>query len=57
MVGGKTIIGRVDEASREIVRRKLNSLGELERQDRLEADPDDVERQDRLSRNGEGPTA
>jgi len=57
MIDGKTIITPVDEASREIVCRKLNTLGELERQDRLEMDPDDVERQQRLSRSAQGPAA
>jgi predicted ATPase len=57
MIDGKTVITPIDEASREILRRKLNTLGELERQDRLETDPDDVERQQRLSRSAQGPAA
>jgi len=36
MIDGRTVIGPVDEASVEIVRRKLNTLGGLEREDRLE---------------------
>ena len=52
---GKTVITPVDEASREILRRKLDTLGGLERQNLLEADVDDVERQQRLAHDGAGP--
>jgi predicted ATPase len=55
MVDGKTIIGPVDSASVEIVQRKLNTLGGLERENQLEADLDDRERQDLLWKNGQEP--
>jgi predicted ATPase len=55
LVDGQTVIGPVDEASVEIVARKLNSLGGLERENQLEPDLDDQERQRHLSRNGLGP--
>jgi predicted ATPase len=45
MIDGQTVIGPVDEASVEIVRRKLNTLGRLERDNPLEPDPDDLDRQ------------
>jgi predicted ATPase len=54
MVDGQTVIAPVDEASVEIVRQKLDTLGGLERQNQLEPDPDDQERQHRLSKNGRG---
>jgi predicted ATPase len=47
MIDGRTVIGPVDEASVEIVRLKLNTLGGLEREDRLEPDLDDQDRQAR----------
>ena len=53
LVDGKTVIGPVDEASVEIVRRNLDTLGGLERQNQLEPDLDDQERQRALSRNGQ----
>lgn len=52
MIDGRTVIAPVDAASVEIVRRDLDTLGGLERQDQLEPNADDVERQARLSRNG-----
>jgi predicted ATPase len=52
---GQTVIGPVDEASVEIVRRHLNTLGGLEREDQLEPDLDDLDRQRHLSRNGAEP--
>jgi predicted ATPase len=55
MIDGRTVIGPVDEASVEIVRQKLDTLGGLERQNQFEPDPDDQERQTRLWRNGTGP--
>lgn len=55
LVEGKTVIGPVDEASVEIVARKLGSLGGLERENQLEPDLDDQERQRHLSRNGVRP--
>lgn len=45
MIDGQTVIGTVDEASVEIVQRKLNSLGGLERENQLEPDLDDQDRQ------------
>ncbi len=48
MIDGQTVIGPVDEASVEIIRRKLNTLGGLERENQLELDLDDRERQQRL---------
>ena len=50
LVDGQTAIGPVDEASVEIVTRKLNSLGGLERENQLEADLDDRDRQRELAR-------
>ena len=55
LVDGKTIIGPVDEASIEIIARKLNTLGALERENQLEPDLDDQDRQQHLSRNGVQP--
>lgn len=49
------IIGPVDEASLEIVARKLSTLGDLERENQLEPDLEDQERQRQLSRNGQRP--
>ena len=51
MIDGQTIIAPVDEASVEIVRRKLDTLGGLERQNQLELDIDDRERQQSLSQS------
>jgi predicted ATPase len=56
MIDGQTVIGPVDEASLEIVRQKLDTLGGLERQNQLGPDADDLERQERLSRTGSGAT-
>ncbi len=54
MVDGRTRIGTVDAASVEIVRRNLNTLGGLERENQLERDVDDQSRQQKLaSKNGE----
>jgi len=55
MIDGSTFIGPVDRASVEIVRQRLDSLGGLERQNQLEPDDDDVDRQRRLSQNGQEP--
>lgn len=55
MIDGRTVIGPVDEASVEIVARKLSTLGGLERENQLEPDHDDLERQRHLERNGAGP--
>jgi predicted ATPase len=53
--GGQTIVGPVDEASLEIVARKLSTLGDLERENQLEPDQDDQERQRLLAGNGARP--
>jgi predicted ATPase len=55
MVDGQTIIAPVDAANVEIVQRNLNTLGGLERDNRLEADLDDRERQELLQKNGQEP--
>ena len=55
MIDGQTVIAPVDEASVEIVRQKLDALGGLERQNQLEPDSDDLERQKLLSQNGQEP--
>jgi predicted ATPase len=54
MIDGQTIIGPVDEANVEVVGRKLNTLGGLERDDRLEPDLDDRDRQQLLQQAREG---
>ena len=53
--GGQTVVGPVDEASLEIVARKLSTLGDLERENQLEPDQDDQERQRLLASNGARP--
>jgi predicted ATPase len=55
MIDGQTVIAPVDEASVEIVRRNLDTLGGLERQNQLEPDLDDLDRQRLLSQNGQEP--
>ena len=45
MIDGQTVIGPIDEASVEIVRRNLDTLGGLERNDSLHIDHDDRQRQ------------
>jgi predicted ATPase len=52
MIDGQTVIAPVDEASVEIVRRNLNTLGGLERQNRLEPNEDDLKRQRQIHPNG-----
>lgn len=54
MIDGQTVIAPVDEASIEIVRRKLNTLGGLERDNLLEPDIDDIERQKQLEQGTPG---
>jgi predicted ATPase len=49
MVDGQTVIGPIDEANVEIVRRRLNTLGGLERENQLEPDLDDQQRQQQLA--------
>jgi hypothetical protein len=56
MIDGKTVIGPVDEAGVEIVRRKLSTLGGLERDNLLEPDLDDLDRQQRLKQDSEPAT-
>ena len=53
MIDGQTLIGPVDAAGVEIVRRKLNTLGGLERDNLLEPDLDDRDRQQELRQAGE----
>ena len=53
MIDGQTVIASIDKASQEIVHRQLNTLGGLERENRLELDQDDVERQKHLDYNGQ----
>ncbi len=45
MIDGQTVIGPIDEASVEIVRQNLDTLGGLERNDSLQIDHDDLQRQ------------
>ncbi len=54
MIDGQTVIAPVDEASVDIVRRNLNTLGGLERDNLLEPDFEDLERQRRLARTENG---
>jgi len=56
MIDGQTVIGPVDEASVEIVRRNLSTLGGLERDNQLEPDLDDRERQRRLEQSPPEPS-
>ncbi len=49
LIDGQTIIGPVDAAGVEIVRRNLNTLGGLERENQLEPDLDDQQRQRNLA--------
>jgi predicted ATPase len=56
MIDGQTVIAPVDDASVEIVRRKLNTLGGLERDNLLEADLDDLERQRQLAQSQQEPS-
>ncbi len=56
MIDGQTVIAPVDEASVEIVKKKLNTLGGLERENQLEPDTDDLERQRKLSLNDRSTT-
>jgi predicted ATPase len=52
---GQTQIAPVDAASREIVRKELYTLADLQRMDQLELDEDDLKRQaESKLRNGEG---
>ena len=56
MIDGRTVIAPVDAASVDIVRRDLNTLGGLERDNLLEPDPDDLERQKQLAEDQDGAT-
>jgi predicted ATPase len=49
LIEGQTVIGPVDAASVEIVRRNLSTLGGLERENQLEPDLDDQARQQQLA--------
>ncbi len=49
MIDGQTLIGPMDEAGVEIIRRGLNTLGGLERDNLLEPDLDDRDRQQQLA--------
>jgi predicted ATPase len=53
MIDSQTVIGPVDAASVNIVRRQLSTLGGLERDNQLEPDLDDRERQQRLAQSGQ----
>jgi predicted ATPase len=55
MIDGQTVIAPVDEASVAIVRRRLNTLGGLERDNQLEPDLDDLERQQLLRQSRQEP--
>ena len=57
MIDGQTVIGPVDEAGVEIVTRNLSTLGGLERENQLEPDLDDQDRQRELAgaRQGDRP--
>ncbi len=50
MIDGQTMIGPIDEASVDIVRRNLDTLGGLERNDSLHIDFDDLQRQSALAK-------
>jgi len=50
MIDGKTVIGPVDLSYREILAKHLNTLGGLERENQLEPDLDDLDRQSELSK-------
>jgi acetylserotonin N-methyltransferase len=54
---GRTVIGPVDGVSIEIIKRQLDTLGGLERQNQLEPDEDDLARQRQLALNGRGAPA
>jgi len=55
MIDGQTVIGTVDEASVDIVRRNLNTLGGLERDNLLEPNLDDLDRQRKVQAEQETP--
>jgi hypothetical protein len=50
---GQTQITPVDPASREIIRKELYSLADLQRMDQLELDQADLERQAKVAAEGE----
>ena len=54
MIDGQTVIGPIDEASVEIVRRNLDTLGGLERNDSLHIDFGDRQRQMALANQSSG---
>ena len=49
MIDGRTVIAPVDKVYHDIIRRELNTLGGLERENQLEPDFDDLERQQKLA--------
>jgi predicted ATPase len=53
-LGGQTYITPVDAASREIVRKELSTLADLQRMDQLDLDQDDLERQNELQNGHQG---
>ena len=53
MIDGETVITPVDEASLEIVKQKLDTLGGLERQNQLEINQRDLNRQRKLAAEAE----
>jgi predicted ATPase len=57
MINGQTVIAPIDQASLEIARRQLNTIGGLERDNLLEPDLDDIVRQRELAFPGEVPEA
>jgi predicted ATPase len=57
MIDGQTVIGPVDEASRQILAQELSTLGGLERENQLIPDLDDQDRQRHLAQTGRGPAA
>jgi predicted ATPase len=49
MIDGHTVIAPVDKVYHDIIRRELNTLGGLERENQLEPDLDDIDRQQKLA--------
>ncbi len=54
LIEGQTKIAPVDEASIEIVKKELDTLGGLERQNLLQADRDNLDGQQYVGHNGQG---
>jgi predicted ATPase len=53
LIDGQTVIAPIDAGSVDIIRRRLNTLGGLERDSLLEPDLDDLERQKHLAEAGQ----